>query len=111
MRTVNGEDTLDSASRCIPPDGTQLDGNIFNLIMRQQILAQAITSFTKLDGTVAPSTGPCLDSLNWSARTREFVGEIFDYMNGVDGDEREDFRKALVGSTPGLPGVTSADKT
>ncbi len=111
MRSINGEDTLDAATRCIPPDGTQIDGNIFNVIMRQQITAQAITGYVDLNGVSTVSSGPCLESLRWNSRTREFIGEIFDHMNGVSSDEREDFRKALVQSTPGSPGVTSADKT
>lgn len=112
MRTVNGEDTLDAGSRCLPPDGSQMDGNIFNILMRQQIMAQAITAFVSKDNVSTVANGPCLESLRWCARTREFLGEIFDYMNGVDREEREDFRRALaVQSTPGSPGATSADKT
>lgn len=112
MRPVNGDDTLDAATRCIPPDGSQVDGNIFNLLMRQQIIAQSITGFTGPDNVKTICNGPCLESLRWNARTREFMGEIFDHMNGVSRDEREDFQKALAtSSTPGSPGVASADKT
>ncbi len=112
MRTVNGDDTLDAGSRCIPPDGTPLDGNIFNILMRQQVIAQAITGFTPSEGAATVSNGPCLVSLQWNSRTREFIGEVFDYMNGVEASEREDFRKTLAAqSTPGLPGASSADKT
>lgn len=89
-----------------------MDGNLFNLLMRQQIQAQAITAYVTIEGVTVPANGPCLESLRWAARTREFIGEIFDYMNGVGGDEREDFRKSLVvQSTPGSPGAISADKT
>jgi hypothetical protein len=96
VRSVNGEDTLDAAVRVVPGEGQQIDGNIFNIMMRQHMIAQSIT---EVDGKAV--TGPCcLESLRWSARTREFVGEIYDFVNGVDPKERENFMKALAGGTP-----------
>lgn len=108
MRSVNGNDTLDASARCIPPDGGGLDGNIFVLLLRQQLLAQSIESYVTLEGKTVTKTGSaCLESIEWSGRTREFVGEIFDHINGVRADEREDFRKALM-STPGSGDTVSA---
>jgi len=101
MRSVNGDDMLDAASRCIPVDGQPIDGNIFNMMLRQQVIAQAIIGYSPIVGERVKMSGPCLDSLTWSSRTREFVAALFDHMNGVDADEREDFRKALASSTPG----------
>ena len=91
-----------AAARCVPPDGTPIDGNIFGLTMRQQTIAQAIVSYRKVGNTeLVTSTGPCVDSTKWSSRTREFVGEIYDYMNGVGMEEREGFRKALASGASG----------
>lgn len=111
VRSVNGNDTLDAAGRCIPPDGKNTDHNVFILLMRQQIIAQSILSYTSADGKNVSCDGPCLDSINWSARTREFLGEIFDHMNGVSGEERESFRQSLMGlgSTPGSDDTVSAE--
>lgn len=108
VRSVNGNDTLDAAARCIPPDGGNLDQNVFVLLMRQQIIAQSILSYTDANGKTVSCTGPCLDSIGWSARTREFLGEIFDHMNGVSAEEREDFRKSLT-STHGSADAVSAE--
>lgn len=116
VRDVNGDDMMDASARCIPPDGGNLDGNLFNLALRQQLIAQSIVDFVPRHGERAGSkvevTGSCQDSLDWSSRTREFVGEIFDYVNGVSYQEREDFRKALAGplqSTDGSPDAARAE--
>lgn len=112
MRSVNGNDSLDAASRCVPPDGKDLDGNLFMMLLRQQIIAQSIVSYTNLSGEVVKTNGvACLESLDWSGRTREFLGVLFDHLNGVSSDEREDFHRALMkneGSTPGSGDTVSA---
>jgi len=95
MRAVNGDDAVEAASRCVPPDGRPVDSNLFGLMIRQQMVAQSITSFVTVDGVRTKCNGPCLESLTWAARTREYVGEIFDYLNGVSREERESFQKAL----------------
>lgn len=108
MRSLNGNDTLDAASRCVPPDGGSVDGNLFVMLLRQQMLAQSIVSYMNNDGATVKVTGvACLESVAWSGRTREFIGEIFDHLNGVKPDEREDFRKALM-STSGSDDTVSA---
>lgn len=116
IRDINADDMLDASARCIPPDGGQLDGNLFNMSLRQQLIAQAIVEYVPRNGDKAgasvPSAGPCRESLDWSARTREFVGEVFEYVNGVSFQEREDFRKALAGpqkSTDGSPDGARAE--
>jgi hypothetical protein len=115
VRDVNADDMMDAAARCVPPDGGALDGNIFNLAMRSEMLAQAIVSFTPRSGENAGRkvivTGSCRESLDWNSRTREFVGEIFDYLNGVSRQEREDFQKALATSpsTAGSPDAARAE--
>lgn len=111
MRSLNGHDHLDAAARCVPPDGGQIDGNIFVMLLRQQAVAQAIVSYTRLTGELVEMKGQtCLESIGWSGRTREFVGELFDHLNGVRPDEREDFRKALT-FIPGSDGTVSAGST
>lgn len=116
VRDVNGDDMMDASARCVPPDGGNLDGNLFSIMLRQQLIAQAIVDYTprygENKGVKVVVAGSCQDSLDWSSRTREFVGEIFDYLNGVSGQEREDFRKALVGpqtSTDGSPDAARAE--
>lgn len=101
VRSVNGDDMVEAASRCVPPDGKPIDGNLFGLMLRQQMVAQAISGFMSVGGERVKCVGPCLDSLMWSSRTREFVGELFDYVNGVSQEERDSFRKALAKSTHG----------
>lgn len=112
VRDVNGDDMMDASARCVPPDGGNLDGNLFSLMLRQQLIAQAIVDYVprhgEHKGQVVTVAGSCQDSLEWSARTREFVGEIFDYVNGVSMQEREDFRKALVGPQPSTDGSPDA---
>lgn len=116
VRDVNGDDMMEASARCVPPDGSNLDGNLFSLMLRQQLVAQAIVDYTprvgEHKGQVIVTTGSCQDSIGWNSRTREFVGEIFDYVNGVSLQEREDFRKALVGdpkSTDGSPDAARAE--
>lgn len=99
IRTTNGDDTLDAAARSIPIDGGEIQPNIFGLTMRQQTLAGAIVSFKKRgDSETRTCNGPCLESLKWNSRTREYVAEIYDYLNGVTQEERDGFRAELAGS-------------
>jgi hypothetical protein len=114
VRDVNADDMMDAAARCVPPDGSSLDGNLFSMSLRQQLVATAIVDYVPRTGDRAKqlvtSDGSCQDSLNWSSRTREFVGEIFDYLNGVSQDERDAFRKALApSSTDGSPDGSRAE--
>lgn len=93
MRSVNAEDTLAAAARCTPPDGASIvHPNLFNIMLRQQLL---IESIVEVNGK--PCNGPCLEAMTWSTRTREFLGEIFDYLNAIDDKERSDFQKGLAG--------------
>lgn len=110
VRDVNADDMMDAAARCSPPDGGNLDGNLFNMMLRQQLVAQAVVNF-RLRGTetTVSCNGSCQESLQWSSRTREFVGELFDFLNGVAQDERDAFRKALTSSsTHGSPDAVRA---
>lgn len=97
MRCLNGDDLVASAGRCAPADGGTLDPTIFSIQLRQQQIAQSIV---EVNGEQV--RGPCLASLHWSARTREFCAMGYDYLNGLTSDEREGFMKALtsgVGAT------------
>lgn len=91
--TISGEDVIRAAERCLPPDGKAPDSNLFNILLRQQVIAGAIV---EVNGK--PVKGTCQASVQWGSRTREFVGRAFDYMNGVTKDEIEDFDKALAGA-------------
>lgn len=98
MRSLCGEDLIEAAARCIPTDGAPLDGNIFGLQLRQQVIAQSIESYTRRDSKTAKSCPlGSLESTKWSLRTREFVGEMYDYINNAEKDERDSFKKALAG--------------
>ena len=115
MRDVNAEDMLDASARCIAPDGGNVDPNLFHLMLRQQLVAQAIIDYVPRSGDKAGQTvtvtDSCQESLTWSSRTREFVGEFWDYLNAVSNQEREDFRRALAGapvSTGGSPDAARA---
>lgn len=110
VRSVNADDIMEAAARCVPPDGGALDGNLFSMMLRHQMVAQSVCDFTmRGSGEVVTVQGSCQDSLQWSSRTREFVGEIFDHLNGVAADERDAFRKALAtSSTPGSPDAVRA---
>ncbi len=66
-------------------------------MMRQQQVAQAITGYVDSAGVSKVCPDGCIESTQWSSRTREFVGEVFDYMNGLSLEERLDFRAALAG--------------
>lgn len=101
VRSVNGDDSMDAAGRCLPPDGSQLDINMFGLLMRQQMMIQAITNYTlRADKTTKTCVAPPMEAVKWSNRTKEFVGEIYDHVNSVSMDERESFRKALANPQP-----------
>lgn len=92
MRETNANDTMDAAARSLPPDGQGISAQQFGLEMRNQAVISSIIGY---DGKTL--TGPCMEYMDWSNRTREFVGEIYDYLNGVSDEERTDFRKALAG--------------
>lgn len=116
VRDVNAEDMLDASARCIAPDGSGVDPNLFHLMLRQQMVAQAIVDYVPRGGEKAGSlvtvADSCQESLTWSSRTREFVGEIWDYLNAVSQNERDDFRRALAGapvSTGGSPDAARAE--
>lgn len=101
IRAVTGEDSLDAASRCIPPDGTQLDMNVFGLMMRQQMIIQSIVRYTPRETKVeVVCAAPPVEVAHWSIRTRDFVGDVYDSVNGSTQKERDDFR-ATLSSTPG----------
>jgi hypothetical protein len=94
VRVVNGEDSLAAAARCLTSDGKEISGPLFGMMMRQQIVAQAIV---EVDGK--PVVGACcVQYPRWSNRTRDFVGEVFDFLNEASEEEKRDFRKALAGS-------------
>lgn len=90
VRVTNGEDTLEAASRCVPLDGTMIDGNLFGIQMRQHQLANAVV---EVDGRKID--GPCLESLKWNSRTRDLLGETYDYLNSITQKQRDDFRAML----------------
>ncbi len=92
VRTLNGDDLVVCAGRCAPAEGADLDPTIFSIMLRQQQIAQSIV---EVDGDQV--RGPCLASIKWNTRTREFVAMIYDHLNGVSVDEREGFKKALSG--------------
>ncbi len=94
MRALNGDDLIVAAGRCAPMDGGTLDATLFSLMLRQQQIAQSIV---EVDGQ--PVRGPCLASLKWNYRTREFVATIYDHLNGIAAEERERFMAALVGDS------------
>lgn len=95
MRQINGNDTVEAASRCIPMDGKPLDPQMFSLMMRQQTIVQSIVAINgkRCEGP------PIGDYMGWANRTVEFVGEIHDYMNGMSREERDNFRATLVASS------------
>lgn len=90
MRTVNSQDMLEAAARCVPPDGGDINAYIFQLMHRSQMTIQAIEA---VDGK--PVVGIHVQADRWSLQTMEFVREIYDFMNGVESDVRESFRKGL----------------
>lgn len=101
LRITNGEDTIDAAARVVPTDGTPMQPNIFSLQLRYQTVAQGIVAYETADGKVVRCVGPCVEWVKWGRRTMEYVGEVYDFYNGIENDERADFRKTLeVGPQP-----------
>ncbi len=90
LRAVNADDMLEAASRCVPPNGSQLDPNMFGIMLRQHLLIQSIAEVDDV-----PCNGPCLDFLKWNQRTRDFVGTAYDFFNTVTDAETTDFMTAL----------------
>lgn len=96
VKETDANDTLDAAARCIPAGGGEISQTTFGLMLRQQILAGSVVSYTRRNGASKELKGqPCLEMENWTTRTREFVGEVYDHVNGVAQEERDAFRKAL----------------
>ena len=104
IKAIDANDMIVAASRCVPPEGTTLDANIFQILIRQHMVLESIT---EVDGQKL--TGPCLDYLKWEQRTREFVSEIYDFVNYVETDERQNFRKALAGGGDGQNTSTTSN--
>lgn len=96
MVPTNGDDMVFAAERVIPPSGGMVDPNLFNLLLRQQLVAGSIT---EVDGQPVKGKS-CQASVQWNSRTREFVGRTFDYMNEMTKDERDLFEKVLAGDAP-----------
>lgn len=106
VRVTNGNDTVDAAVRCVPLDDKPINNNLFGISMRQQILAAAIV---EVDGKPITNPAGCQESIGWNARTREFLGETYDYLNGLTQKEREDFQAMLAASdaVPAASGSTT----
>lgn len=103
IRETCARDTMDAASRSLPTDGREIQPQEFGLEMRIQAIAGAIVEYADRDGQRRECRGPCLEYRDWSNRTREFVGEIYDYLNGMSPKERDDFQKALAGGDASPP--------
>lgn len=106
VKDITGDDITRAAERCLPTNGQPIDGNLFNLLLRQQVIAGAIV---EVDGVAVKGT--CQASIGWNARTREFAGRTFDYVNGVSDKERELFEKALMKGDDAAPENTLVAST
>lgn len=98
LRVTGGTDILDAAARCAPDDDHPIPEAILGITMRQQLIAGSITAFTLRDSTtptLVKGGTACLESLSWSTRTREYVGMIYDHLNGMEKEERENFQEKL----------------
>ncbi len=104
MRSLTGEDMVVAAGRCAPGEGAEMIPAVFSITLRQQQVAQSII---EVDGE--PVRGPCLVSLKWTLRTREFLGMIYDSLNGLATDEREAFQTALRGGVAKTPAATPTE--
>lgn len=91
MIETTGEDTILAAERCAMPDGSKVDENTFNILLRNQMIAGAIV---EVDGEPVKGAS-CQAFLGWSSRTRQFVMKTFDFMNSVNESEQAAFQKLL----------------
>jgi len=93
VRETDANDLIRAAERCSAP-GAKLDENVFSLMLRQEMISGAIT---RVDGQEV--RGVCRDYKSWNARTRGFVGRIYDYLNGNREADDAVFEKLLTGET------------
>jgi hypothetical protein len=102
IRLTDGNDTLDAAIRCIPPDGQNVDPNLFGVQMRQQLLAGALVAVND-----QPVNDDGQQSISWGERTRQLLGMAYDYHNGLTQKERDLFQSMLEGK----PAPTASSAT
>lgn len=103
MRTTTSIDMLDAAARCVPADPTAgVDPHVFHIQIKQELIACAIVAYKQRGSQVREHVnGPCVAARSWSSRTREYLGELYNYLNDVSMQEREDFRAKLAGRPGG----------
>jgi hypothetical protein len=103
MRKVGHKDIMMAAARVVPAEGKAIDETSFNLALRAQTIAASIV---EVDGKAVVGIA-CFESMEWSSRTREYVGTAYNFLNGVSGEERESFLERLKTSRYGAPSSTS----
>lgn len=107
MKTINGDDMIVAATRCIPDDNDKpLPGGLFQIMLRQQLITESIKELVEKDGTIVKPTPARIQKL--SKRTVEYIGDIYDFLNGVTRAEQEDFQKALENESPTSTSAASA---
>lgn len=106
LRKTTTHDSLDAAGRCLPAEGG-IDANMFHVLIRVETIFGSIVSYRlRGSGETKSVTGTtCVEAKSWGTRTREFVGEAFDYFNGMEKEERDHFRKKLAGSFKNASGT------
>lgn len=107
VKALTGKDQTDAAVRALPASGEEMSQHLFNLQLRNEQLAQAIT---EVDGETVRG-GSCRESVDWSMRTREFVFRAYSYVNGISDDEHDDFMARLAGKADAVVKTSPAPST
>lgn len=99
MRQCDGNDTIEAASRVVPTGDGDIHPRLFGIMHRQQMIAQSIVGYVDANGAAKKCSGPCVESLGWSNQTREFLATVYDYLNDIESDVLEGFKKELAGGS------------
>ena len=100
IKQLTGDDLIMAAERCTLPDGASIDENVFGMLLRNQLIAGAIT---EVDGKSVKGAS-CQSYLTWNMRTRDFVSRAYDFLNSTVKAERDDFQKLLEGADQPISG-------
>lgn len=86
MRELNGDDSEAAAARVVNANTNMVHGFLISRAHNEQCIADSIV---EVDGS--PVITPYVDWKKWNLRTREFVLNAYNRMNGATQTEMDDF--------------------
>jgi len=91
VKVLQGPDIVQAAELCVKPNGDLMEGGQFGLNLRLQCISRSIV---KVNGQPVIGTS-CSQFFDWSKRTQDFCGKVYDHLNSLSTEESDDFQARL----------------